>query len=71
MLEVLFLSTENDQAAEQCPLFPEETEIRGLPNPVKATGTEEEIMAAFREVRDALREQLAPLLKARLQSEQV
>ena len=28
MLEVLFLSTENDQAAEQCPLFPEETEIR-------------------------------------------
>ena len=27
--------------------------------------------AAFRQVRDALREQLAPLLKARLQSEQV
>ncbi|OGR26497.1 MAG: arsenate reductase [Desulfobacca sp. RBG_16_60_12] len=54
-----------DQAQEQCPLFPGETEIMhvGFPDPAKATGTEEEIMAAFRQVRDALRGQLVPLLR--------
>ena len=38
----------------------------GFPDPAKATGTEEEIMAAFRQVRDALREQLIPLLREKL-----
>jgi len=58
-----------DQAQEQCPLFPGETEVRhvGFPDPAKATGTEEEIMAAFRRVRDALRQQLMPLLQGKLQ----
>ena len=39
--------------------------IQGL-NPkalVTPPGTEEEIMAAFRQVRDALRDQLMPLLR--------
>jgi arsenate reductase (thioredoxin) len=54
-----------DQAQQQCPFFPGDTEVRhvGFPDPAKATGTEEEILAAFRQVRDALREQLVPLLK--------
>ena len=54
-----------DQAQQQCPIFPGETEVMhvGFPDPAKATGTEEEIMAAFRQVRDALREQLVPLLR--------
>ena len=54
-----------DQAQEQCPLFPGETEVMhvGFPDPAKATGSEEEIMAAFRRVRDAMREQLIPLLR--------
>jgi len=54
-----------DQAQQQCPIFPGETEVIhvGFPDPAKATGTEEEIMAAFRQVRDALREQLVPLLR--------
>lgn len=54
-----------DQAQEQCPIFPGETEVMhvGFPDPAKATGTEEEILAAFRQVRDALREQLMPLLR--------
>ena len=58
-----------DQAQEQCPLFPGETEVMhvGFPDPARATGTEEEIMAAFRQVRDALREQLVPLLREKSQ----
>ena len=54
-----------DRAQQQCPIFPGETEVThvGFPDPAKATGTEEEIMAAFRQVRDALREQLVPLLR--------
>ncbi len=54
-----------DQAQEQCPIFAGETEVMhvSFPDPAKATGTEEEIMAAFRQVRDALREQLMPILQ--------
>ena len=53
-----------DQARQQCPFFPGDTEIRhvGFPDPAKAAGSEEEIMAAFRRVRDAMREQLVPRL---------
>jgi arsenate reductase len=54
-----------DQAQQQCPIFPGETEVMhvGFLDPAKATGTEEEIIAAFRQMRDALREQLVPLLR--------
>ena len=54
-----------DQAQQECPIFPGDTEIMhvGFPDPARATGTETEIMAAFRKVRDALRSQLVPLLK--------
>ena len=57
-----------DQAQEQCPLFPGETEVVhvGFPDPAKATGTEEEIMAEFRRVRDDMRNQLIQLLKEKL-----
>jgi arsenate reductase len=54
-----------DQAQEQCPIFPGQTEVMhvGFPDPAKATGTEAEIMAAFRRVRDDMRERLIPLLR--------
>jgi arsenate reductase (thioredoxin) len=57
-----------DQAAEQCPLFPGDTEVRhvGFPDPAKATGTEAEILASFREVRDSLRSELIPLLREKV-----
>jgi arsenate reductase len=57
-----------DQAREQCPFFPGPTEQLhvSFPDPARASGTEEEIMAVFRQVRDALREQLVPLLKEKL-----
>ena len=61
-----------DQAQEQCPLFPVETEVRhvGFPDPAKATGTEAEIIAAFRQVRDALRAELIPLLREKAKARQ-
>jgi arsenate reductase len=56
-----------DKAAAQCPLFPGNAEILHIsfPDPAQATGTEEEILAVFRQVRDAMRQQLIPLLKVR------
>jgi arsenate reductase len=57
-----------DRAAEQCPLFPGETEVMhvGFPDPAQATGSEEEILAEFRRVRDDLRARLMPLLEEKL-----
>jgi arsenate reductase len=54
-----------DQTQGQCPFFPGDTEIMhvGFPDPAQANGTEEEIMAAFRQVRDALRAEMIPLLQ--------
>jgi arsenate reductase len=61
-----------DNAAQQCPMFPGNTEILHIsfPDPAKASGTEEEIMAAFRQVRDDLKEQLLPLLREKAQQGQ-
>ncbi len=57
-----------DQAQQQCPMFPGNAEISHIsfPDPAQATGTEEEIMAVFRRVRDDLRQQLIPLLREKV-----
>jgi arsenate reductase (thioredoxin) len=62
-----------DNAAGQCPMFPGETEVMhvGFPDPAQATGTEEEILAVFRRVRDNLRERLGDLLHEKLKALQV
>ena len=54
-----------DRAQQQCPIFPGETEVMhvGFPDPARATGTETEILAVFRQVRDEMRDQLVPLLR--------
>lgn len=54
-----------DQARQQCPIFPGPTQVMHLsyPDPAQASGSEEEIMAVFRQVRDALRVNLIPLLE--------
>jgi arsenate reductase len=56
-----------DRAAEQCPLFPGETKVMhvGFPDPAQATGTEEKVLAAFRSVRDGMRQQIIPLLQGK------
>ena len=47
-----------DSAKERCPWFPSNAiKIhRPFPDPADATGSEEEIMARFREVRDSIRD---------------
>jgi arsenate reductase len=50
-----------DQAAEACPIFPGTSERLhwSFPDPSQATGSEEEQLAIYRRVRDAIRDQLA------------
>lgn len=57
-----------DQAQEQCPLFPGDTEVIhvSFPDPAKGSGSER----IFRKVRDALRERLIPLLREKLRQRQ-
>jgi arsenate reductase len=57
-----------DQAQQQCPIFPGDTEVMhaGFPDPAQATGTEAEILTVFRRVRDGLRERLGYLLRQKL-----
>jgi arsenate reductase (thioredoxin) len=46
-----------DNAKERCPYFPTSAEKfhHNFPDPAKATGTEEEIMQAFRSVREEIK----------------
>jgi len=51
-------------ADEHCPVLPEGTQKEHWPlsDPAKATGSEEEIMAVFRESRDDIRQRVAELV---------
>jgi arsenate reductase (thioredoxin) len=53
-----------DDAAENCPVWlGKGARVHlGFPDPAKVTGTEEEQLAAFRSVRDAIAEQIPELL---------
>ncbi len=53
-----------DQAAATCPLWAGAGQVvhRGVTDPAAATGSEEERMAVFRQVRDAIRQQVFALL---------
>lgn len=52
-----FVITVCDNAKERCPFFPSNAKKfhHNFPDPAKATGTEEEIMQEFREVRDLIK----------------
>lgn len=54
-------------ADERCPVFQGNTEKRhvGFFDPAKTSGSEEEVMQVFREVRDEMRTRLVGLLKNR------
>ena len=56
-------------ADENCPVLPGSTRKEHWPldDPARATGTEDEVMAVFRESRDDIRQRVADLL-ARLQA---
>lgn len=53
-----------DDAVEECPVWlgPGRKIHIGFPDPAKASGTDEEIMAVFRQVRDAIANQILPIL---------
>lgn len=53
-----YVITVCDNAKERCPFFPAKVKMlhHNFPDPAKATGTEDEIMAQFREVRDMVKE---------------
>jgi len=54
-----------DDAAENCPLWLGQGRVTHIsfPDPAKATGTEEEKTAVFRQVRDDIRAQVLPYLE--------
>jgi len=56
-----------DSARESCPVFPRpvETIHISFPDPAEAEGTDDEIMAVFRTVRDAIRDRLLPEISRR------
>ena len=47
-----------DNAKERCPVFPSSAKLfhHNFPDPAKATGTREEILQQFREVREMIKE---------------
>ena len=55
-----------DDAAENCPVWlgAGRRVHLGFPDPAKAVGTEEEVLAAFRRVRDDIARQVPALLRA-------
>lgn len=56
-LEFDFVITVCDNANEQCPIFPGNTKKFhcDFQDPAKATGTDEEVLARFRSVRDEIK----------------
>ena len=55
-----------DDAAENCPVWLGQGKRvhLGFPDPAKASGTDDEIMQAFRTVRDAIKHQIIHLLNS-------
>ncbi len=53
-----------DQAAEVCPVWPGQArrEHLGFPDPAKAAGTPEAVLAVYRQVRDNIERRVLPLL---------
>ncbi len=51
-----YVVTVCDSAKERCPYFPAKTRVihQNFPDPAKATGSPDEIMAEFRRVRDMI-----------------
>ncbi len=54
-----------DQAAESCPVFPGAVRLLhwSFPDPAQATGTPEEVKAAFRRVRDEIEARVRSLVE--------
>ena len=56
-----------DSAKETCPVFPRPVEQIhvSFPDPAEAEGSDAQVMAVFRAVRDAIRDRLLPEIRSR------
>ena len=63
-----YVITVCDNARERCPFFPTNAQKFHInfPDPAKAAGTEEDILGAFRNVRELIREYAADFVKVQL-----
>ena len=63
-----YIITVCDNAKEACPVFPSKAKKFhfNFPDPAKATGTEEEIMAQFRAVREMIKDYTQNFVKENL-----
>ena len=63
-----YMITVCDNAKEACPVFPSKAKRFhfNFPDPAKATGTEEEIMAQFRAVREMIKDYTQNFVKENL-----
>ncbi len=63
-----FVITVCDNARERCPYFPTRAEKlhHNFPDPAKATGTEEEVVAEFRRVREMVKTYAKDFVESRL-----
>ncbi len=63
-----YVITVCDNAKERCPYFPTKAQMLhyNFPDPAKATGTDEEIQKAFREVRDMIKKYCADFVQHHL-----
>ena len=54
-----------DDAAENCPIWLGKGQVRhiGFPDPAKTTGTDDEKLQVFRQVRDDIRDQVLAFLR--------
>ncbi|MDE3235787.1 MAG: arsenate reductase ArsC [Bacteroidota bacterium] len=64
-----YVITVCDNAKERCPYFPTRAQKfhYNFPDPAKATGTEEEVKAAFTRVRDMIKQYSSDFVKEHLQ----
>jgi arsenate reductase len=62
-----YVLTVCDHASERCPIFPSSAEKShyNFPDPAKAVGTDEEVMAQFREVREMIKSYTRDFLDVR------
>ena len=67
-IEFDFVITVCDNAKEKCPYFPSNAKKfhHNFPDPAKATGTEEEIMQQFRDVRNMIKNYSLDFVSANL-----
>ena len=68
-----YILTVCDNAAENCPVFPGPGQKlhQSFPDPANATGTEEEVMTAFRQTRDMIKTYCEEFVEAYLKTRTV